>query len=126
MWLIVSQQTPIASARPSCVSLARSRACLTFAPSTRKIWRSVTPYLRALGYSEKTLFMEGEPLPVGGPGRGATNGIGRYFYEWLPPPRYNPPRFVVAAEVDAHTRTLKSLYIRNEKLWRDLPVQDLK
>lgn len=73
-----------------------------------------------LGYSEKVLRVDESPL-VNPPAKRGGGTIARYFLNWKES-RVGP--FRVVAEVDASTKTLKSLYINdhaNTNIWRNPP-----
>ncbi len=65
-----------------------------------------------LGYSENLLHMEGKPKLLGGPDERLTNGITRYLYGWdVKNVGTGIPQVTVSAEVDARTKTVKSLFL---------------
>ena len=81
--------------------------------------------LRKLGYSESVLRIEGRPARIMPAPRFGTNFIARYFPSWREP---DEGPFLVCAEVDATTRTLKSLYVNdhaNTNIWRSPPKIDV-
>lgn len=82
--------------------------------------------VRKLGYPEKMLHMEGEPTLLGGPGNKATHGITRYLYGWgVKDVGMGIPQVTVSVEVDAKTKTVKSLFLSSTNLWRNPPKIDV-
>jgi len=80
--------------------------------------------IKRLGYSQTVLHADESPQ-VGAPARYGTNTIARYFLNWKES-RYGP--FRVCAEVDARTKTIKSLYINDHaitNIWREPPKIDI-
>lgn len=80
---------------------------------------------KKLGYSAKVLHIEDPPLYVGGPTQYGTNTIARYFLNWK---ESRDGAFRVVAEVDASTKTLKSLYINPHvitNIWQTPPKVDV-
>lgn len=76
--------------------------------------------VKKLGYSEKMLRIDESPV-IAGPNWWGTNRIARCFVNWREP---HQGAFLVTAEVDVATRTLKSLYINdhaNTNIWRNPP-----
>jgi hypothetical protein len=79
-----------------------------------------------LGYSEKILHMESEPLLIGGPDEKATYGCTRYLYAWdVKNVGTGIPKVSVCVEVDAKIKTVKSIFLDNTNLWREPPKMDL-
>ena len=73
-----------------------------------------------LGYSEKILRVDEPPL-VNPPTKRGGGTIARYFINWK---ESRAGAFRVVAEVDATSKTIKSLYINdhaNTNIWRDPP-----
>jgi hypothetical protein len=76
--------------------------------------------VKRLGYSEKVLHLDEQPL-IGGPAHHGTNVIARYSLDWK---ESEEGAFRVCAEVDATTKTVKSLYINDHaitNIWRKPP-----
>jgi len=81
--------------------------------------------VQKLWYSEKAIRIDGPPLYIGGPAKYGTNTVARYFLNWK---ESREGAFRVVAEVDASTRTLKSLYINDHaitNIWRHPPRIDV-
>jgi hypothetical protein len=77
--------------------------------------------IRRLGYSEKMLRVD-EPPFVNPPATHGGGTIARYILNWK---ESRTGIFRVVAEVDASTKTLKSLYINdhaNTNIWRETPT----
>ena len=76
--------------------------------------------VRKLGYSEKILHMEDKPVWIGGPDEKATYGFSRYLYGWdVKNVGTGIPKVGVSVEVDAKTKTVKSIFLHNTNLWRE-------
>ena len=73
-----------------------------------------------LGYTEKAIHVDESPA-VSGPAKRGSQTIARYFLNWK---ESREGAFRVVAEIDANTKTLKSLYINdhaNTNIWRKPP-----
>jgi hypothetical protein len=67
--------------------------------------------------------MEGKPKLLGGPDDKATNGVTRYLYGWdVKNVGTGIPQVTVSVEVDARTKSVKSLFLYSTNLWREPPI----
>jgi hypothetical protein len=94
--------------------------------STNELTQLVRQAIHKLGYSEKELRMEGPPDFFTIPGNTKTSFFTRYEIGWdfmrLPS---GIEGYRVTVEVDAKTKTIKSVLLNNTNLWRDPPKIDV-
>ncbi len=79
--------------------------------------------IRQLGYSEKMVRVNEKPYRICPPQKYGTNFFARHFFGWE-----NDDEAWTIVEVDATTKTMKSLYINeraNTNLWRNPPKIDV-
>ena len=91
--------------------------------STAEALALVRKTVRQLGYSEKMVRVNEKPERLVLPEKFGTNILARYFFTWE-----TQDETFATAEVDATTKTLKSLYINDHaitNIWRDPPKIDV-
>jgi len=90
---------------------------------TREALALVRKTIRQLGYSEKVVRVNENPSRIGPPQKIGTNFLARHFFTWE-----EGDEGFATAEVDATTKTMKSLYINDHaitNIWRSPPKVDV-